>query len=203
MQTAWLISHLALWVMIILLCAVVLSLMRAMGRMQQRLGPAPALMVTQSGPKIGDSLIDLLRDARIGENGALGFPKKRDTLMVFISPGCPACEILYPGLNRFRIDHSEVDVVLISSSDNKQHNRVLSQDGNLKSLPFLALPQLTPVLSIASTPYSIWVDSEGTVRAKGLTATLEHLESLWNARQLGVASINDYHRKFAHAAGGG
>jgi methylamine dehydrogenase accessory protein MauD len=167
--------------------------------MQQRLGPSPALM-TQSGPKIGESLIDILHNAKIGENGALGFPKSRDSLLVFISPGCPACEGLFPGLSRFRADQqTELEIILISTSANIEHNRRLSEDGDLKRMPLLVLPTLTSALSIGSTPYAIWLDSEGTVRAKGVTATLEHLESLRNARQLGVASIDEYRHRAAHS----
>jgi methylamine dehydrogenase accessory protein MauD len=118
--------------------------------------------------------------------------------LVFVSPGCPACEGLFPGLRRFRADHqSEVEIILISSTESKEHNRVLSESGDLKRMPILVLPQLIPALNIGTTPYAIWVDQEGTVRAKGMTANLEHLESLWNARQLGVASINEYRRKTA------
>jgi hypothetical protein len=58
---------------------------------------------------------------------------------------------------------------------------------------------MTAALSIGSTPYSLWVDSEGTIRAKGVTATLEHLESLRNARQMGVASFDEYRRRAANS----
>jgi methylamine dehydrogenase accessory protein MauD len=41
-------------------------------------------------------------------------------------------------------------------------------------------------------PYAVLIDGAGTVRARGLVNTREHLESLFEARHQGVASVQEY-----------
>ncbi|MGH7820705.1 MAG: methylamine dehydrogenase accessory protein MauD, partial [Candidatus Binatia bacterium] len=45
--------------------------------------------------------------------------------------------------------------------------------------------------------YAALIDASGTVRAKGLVNTREHVESLFEASELGVASIQDFVRRQA------
>ena len=41
-------------------------------------------------------------------------------------------------------------------------------------------------------PYAVLVDAAGIVRAKGLVNSREHLESLFEAHERGVASLQDW-----------
>ena len=43
-------------------------------------------------------------------------------------------------------------------------------------------------------PYAVLIDERGIIRAKGMINTREHLESLFNAKELGVGSVQDYLR---------
>jgi methylamine dehydrogenase accessory protein MauD len=45
---------------------------------------------------------------------------------------------------------------------------------------------------IAKLPYAVLVDESGRVRAKGLVNSREQLESLFTARELGVASVQEF-----------
>ena len=45
---------------------------------------------------------------------------------------------------------------------------------------------------MSKLPYAVLVDEEGVVRAKGLVNTREHLESIVAAKQLNIASIQEY-----------
>jgi hypothetical protein len=169
--------------------------MRLMGQFHQRVGPAPAA-VLPIGPAIGDSFADALASSNIEEGGILQFPKQGDSLLVFVSPGCTACEALPKALAAFQSNYvQDLDILLISTSGNKERNdEFLGLLGRVM-LPFLPLPKLAESIGITGTPYSLWLDPGGTIVAKGLTSNLEHLQSLQNARMLGVSSINDYHRK--------
>ena len=195
MQGAWLASYIALWATVIVLSCVVLSLMRLMGQMNDRLGPAPAL-VTEQGPEIGDSFADVLARSKVVEDGILSFPKSCDSLVFFVAPGCPTCETLLQNLRPFRTRrHPTVEVVVVSTSGNHEHNQDLVERTLLDKVPFLSLPKLAESVGIRSTPYAFWLDEDGLVRAKGVVNTMEHLESLRNARAVGFASINEYHQK--------
>jgi methylamine dehydrogenase accessory protein MauD len=48
---------------------------------------------------------------------------------------------------------------------------------------------------VARLPYAVLLDQTGVVRAKGLVNSREQLESLFTARELGVASIQEYLQK--------
>lgn len=195
MHGIWLVSYVVLWVLVVLLCVVAMSLMRLMGQMHQRLGPAPAL-VTEHGPEIGDSFADILARTEISEDGVLSFPRGRDSLLLFVAPGCPTCESLMWNLKAFQARRDPtVEIVLISTSANVEHNREFLENAGFESTCFLALPKLAQSLNLTVTPYAFWLDTEGVVQAKGLVNTMEHLDSLRNARALGFASINEYHQK--------
>jgi methylamine dehydrogenase accessory protein MauD len=47
---------------------------------------------------------------------------------------------------------------------------------------------------VSKLPYAVLIDEEGRIRAKGLVNTREHLESIIQAKQMGVASVQDYLR---------
>jgi methylamine dehydrogenase accessory protein MauD len=45
---------------------------------------------------------------------------------------------------------------------------------------------------VSKLPYAVLLDERGIVRAKGLVNSREQLESLFTAKDLGVASIQDF-----------
>ena len=45
---------------------------------------------------------------------------------------------------------------------------------------------------IGKLPYAVLIDESGRVRAKGLVNSREQLESLFTAKDLNVASVQDY-----------
>ena len=52
--------------------------------------------------------------------------------------------------------------------------------------------ELGRTYGVSKLPYAVLIDEEGRIRAKGLVNTREHLESIIQAKQMGVASIQDY-----------
>jgi methylamine dehydrogenase accessory protein MauD len=44
---------------------------------------------------------------------------------------------------------------------------------------------------VGKLPYAVLVDADGVVRAKGLVNTREHLESLFEAKERGVGSLQE------------
>jgi methylamine dehydrogenase accessory protein MauD len=191
----WLVSYLALWILVVGLAVVVLSLMRMIGQMHQRLGPAPAL-VTDHGPEIGDALPELIAGARLVDDAVLRFPRRKDSLLIFVSPTCPTCESVARTLKPFAAREAErLEVVMISSSRDDKRNAHLRAAAAGSGVAFLQEDRLGERLKLSVTPYALWLDSDGVVRAKGLVNNIEHLDSLSHARSLGVASLDEYQRK--------
>lgn len=45
---------------------------------------------------------------------------------------------------------------------------------------------------ISKLPYAVLIDESGVIRAKGLINSREQLESLFTAKELGVASVQEF-----------
>ncbi len=201
MSGIWLVSFVVLWILVLGLAVLTFSLLRLVGQLHQRLGPASAL-VTDSGPELGHSLPDLLSKAGFVDDALLRFPKSRDTLLVAVSPNCPTCDGLLPSLAPFHArERTRVEIIVVSTSSEAEGNSRLSQKVARTGIVYLASPKLTAAMRIGPTPFGVWVDEKGIVRTKGLINHTEHLESLRNARDAGVGS-HEEHLSVAASEGG-
>jgi methylamine dehydrogenase accessory protein MauD len=181
---------LVLWVCVLLLALLTLSLARLVGQLHKRLGPAGAL-VTDHGPGIGERLAEVFRDPDVAAGPELEFPRQHEALLVFVSPKCPACVGLLSELAGFQRD-SLLEVYVISGARVPEQNALLQEKARRAGVLFLPRPELVRAVRVGPTPYAVWLDRAGVVRAKGLVNNLEHLESLAHARASGFASLKEY-----------
>ncbi|MBT9289313.1 methylamine dehydrogenase accessory protein MauD [Prosthecodimorpha staleyi] len=180
-----------LWVLVVILAVVVFALARQVGVLFERVAPMGALM-TDAGPKIGEAAprMDLVTLA--GKRLALGGPSPRSTLVFFLSPTCPVCKKLLPVLKSARsAEAAWMDVVLASDGDRPAHDVFVREKG-LESFPYILSTELGMTFRVSRLPFAILIDGTGVVRAKGLINNREQLESLFNAKELAVPSIQDY-----------
>ena len=146
------------------------------------------------GVKVGDAAPELVlsdlhaRPVRIGgasEDGAR-------TLLFFLSPTCPVCDTLLPTVERVaRTEVPRVRVVLASDGAPEEHRQFVADKG-IEHLPYVLSGPLGMTYGVAKLPYAVLIDENGVVVAQGLVNTREHLESLFEAHQRGVASIQEY-----------
>ena len=54
---------------------------------------------------------------------------------------------------------------------------------------------------VSRLPYAVLIDAQGVLRARGIVNSREHLESLFEAKRLGFASIQDYFEAAAQTSG--
>ena len=59
-------------------------------------------------------------------------------------------------------------------------------------MPFVLSEGLGRALSVSKLPYAVLLDEEGRVASLGLVNSREHLESLFEAKERGVASLQEY-----------
>jgi methylamine dehydrogenase accessory protein MauD len=187
-----LVSHLALWVVVVLLLVAVLALARQVGVLHERVAPMGALMM-DTGPKVGDTAPRLDLVGLGGETvavGASGGPVS--TLLFFLSPTCPVCRKLLPLLRSVRdAERSRLSVVLASDGGPIEHLAYRKKQA-IEDFPYVLSADLGMTFRVAKLPYAVLIDGGGIVRAKGLVNSREQLESLLTAQELGVASIQDY-----------
>ena len=191
MTDALLVSNVLLWIAVVALSAVVLALVRQIGLLHERIAPVGAL-VTQRGPRVGEAVPELRFTALDGSEVRLGGSDDTGTLLFFLSPTCPICKTLLPTVLRAAGDERPPLRVVLASDGEASEHRGFVAEHDLSSVPYVLSSALGVSYEVAKLPYAVLIDGDGVLRAKGLVNTREHLESLFEARRLGVASIQEY-----------
>ena len=180
-----------LFAMVIALTVAVFALARQVGVLFERIAPMGAL-VNDSGPKIGEasprfSLASLTATAPV----AIG-PAERAKLVFFLSPTCPVCKKLLPILKSARVEEAGwLDVVLASDGDEAKLKRFIDT-AELGDFPFVNSTELGLAYRVSRLPFAVVLAPDGTIRSKGLINSREQLDSLFNAHDLGVPSIQSW-----------
>lgn len=192
-MTALAVSNVVLWVLVLLLAAVVLALTRQLGVLHQRIAPAGALMLNR-GLAVGEPAPVLELAALDGRELQVGVARDdgRSTLLLFVSPSCPVCKSLLPAVKSSRKDErSWMDVILASDGDTVAQREFVRAQG-LEGIPYVVSAALGLAYQVSRLPFAALLDERGVLRARGLVNSREHLESLFEAKRLGVASLQEY-----------
>ena len=192
-MTALAVSNVVLWVLVLVLAAVVLALTRQLGVIHQRIAPAGALMLNR-GLTVGEAAPVLELAALDGRSLRVGIARDdgRSTLLLFVSPSCPVCKSLLPAVKSSRRDErSWMDVILASDGDTAEQREFVRVQG-LEDIPYVVSAALGLAYQVSRLPFAALLDERGVLRARGLVNSREHLESLFEARRLGVASLQEY-----------
>src|SRR5579864_8871412 len=90
-----------------------------------------------------------------------------------------------------RDERSWLDVILASDGDLAEQREFLRTQG-LEGIPYVVSPALGLAYQVSRLPFAALLDEQGVLRARGLVNSREHLESLFEAKRLGVASLQEY-----------
>ena len=192
-MTPFMISHLVLWVLVIALTLVVFALARQIGVLHDRIAPTGALMLAK-GLSVGQAAPIVTVDDLDGHTRRVGAARDdgKNTLVLFLSPTCPVCKVLLPVLKSSqRSEQSWLQIVLASDGDSDGQVEFRKRNG-LSSFPYVLSPALGIAYQVNRLPYAVLMDERGIVLARGILNSREHLESLFEAKRLGVASVQDY-----------
>jgi len=193
MLDALLISNVALWILLLAMAGVILALVRQIGVLYERVAPAGALVVGR-GPKVGETAPVLAVTDLSGQLRQIGgqHAENRSTLLFFLSPICPVCKTLLPVLKSVaRSERKWLDVALASDGARKEHE-VFVREHQLEGFPYLLSTELGLGYRVAKLPYAVLIDRAGVIRSAGLVNSREHLESLFEASERGVASVQEF-----------
>ncbi|MGD9812189.1 MAG: methylamine dehydrogenase, partial [Sphingobium sp.] len=186
------ISQILLWAAVAVLAVLVAALARQVGILHERIAPAGALTLHQT-VNVGDAVTPM--DVRTLDGSMLAVGGKRagrSQLLFFVSPDCPICKSLLPVLqSSARAEADWLDVVLVGDGDETAYRRMVMEYG-LGRLPFVLSEALGRALGVSKLPYAVLLDEAGKAASLGLVNSREHLESLFEAKERGVASIQDF-----------
>jgi methylamine dehydrogenase accessory protein MauD len=180
-----------LWIAVIVLGVLCFAMARQIGVLFERVAPMGAL-ITDGGPKIGEAASRFELTTLAGKPMVVGQASGRSMLVYFLSPTCPVCKKLLPGLKSAeKAERGWLDVVLASDGDRASHETFVRQQ-KLDAFPYVLSADLGMSYRVNRLPFAVLIDGDGIVRAKGLINNREQLESLFNAKELGVDSIQRY-----------
>jgi methylamine dehydrogenase accessory protein MauD len=198
--TALVISNIVLWVVVLALLVVVLALTRQLGVLHERITPVGALMLNK-GLTVGEQAPTVEVQDLAGANLSVGSPRSdgKSTLLLFVSPTCPVCKSLLPIVKSSGKDERGwLDIILASDGNPEEHREYVRANG-LDNVPYVVSAPLGMTYQVSRLPFAALLDEAGVLRARGLVNSREHLESLFEAKRLGVASLQDYFANFAGA----
>jgi methylamine dehydrogenase accessory protein MauD len=196
MTTALVISVVLLWIVVVVLAGVVYALTRQIGVLYERVAPAGALMIGR-GVTVGDEAPVVRATALDGQTEMVGAPSAdgRRTLVFFLSPTCPVCKTLLPMLKSLAVSEAASLRIVLAGDGAADEHEAFARRERLAGMTYVLSTQLGMTWQIAKLPYAVLVDARGIVRSHGIVNSREHLESLVEADERGVASIQEYARQ--------
>jgi len=194
MTEALLVSNIVLWVLVVVLALIVLALARQVGILHERVAPAGALMPT-SGPKVGE-ITEAMTLTDLGGNEVMiggANPNGEATFVLFISPTCPVCKSLVPTAKSLaKREGKRMRLVFGSDGDKVEQHEAYARDLGLDDFHYVISERLGMAYEVSKLPFALLIGGDGALHSKGLVNTREHLESLVEAMDSGVATLQDY-----------
>lgn len=185
-------SQILLWSAVIILAVLVAALARQVGILHERIAPAGALTLHQK-VNVGEAVTPMDVKAMDGAMIRVGGARDgRSQLLFFVSPDCPVCKSLLPVFrSAAKAESGWLDVVLAGDGNEAAHRRMVMEQG-LSGIPFVLSEALGRAFGVSKLPYAVLLDEGGKVASLGLVNSREHLESLFEAKERGVASIQEF-----------
>ncbi len=193
MSNALIVSNILLWIVVIVMAVVIFALVRQIGVLYERVAPAGALMLNKK-LRVGMEAPAVVVNTLGGESFEVGgrAVDGRSILLFFLSPDCPVCKSLLPAvLSAARAERGWLDVVFASDGDSSEHRALVTRYG-LEGFRYVMSEVLGMSYGISKLPYGVLIDESGQIAAMGIVNSREHLDSLFEAKELKVASIQEY-----------
>lgn len=190
-MTSLMISNAILWLLLLGVIVALWALARQVGILYERVAPMGAL-ITDAGPKLGEVAPKFELPALNGASISIGGQRPLSQLLFFLSPTCPVCKKLLPILkSASNAEREWLQVVLASDGEATQH-LAFYRDAKLTEFPYVLSSDLGMTYRVSRLPYAVLIDETSAIRAKGMINNREQLESLFNAKELGVGSVQDF-----------
>jgi methylamine dehydrogenase accessory protein MauD len=196
-MTAWLMSQIMLWVVVVALSFVCVALTRQIGLLHERIAPMGALTLNRrlTGGSVAPAFsLQTLTGTlvTVGPTGETTQPRLCQ-LIFFLSLACPICKRLLPVLKSiWEREETWLSVLLASDGGEPASHRQFVQRHGLEQFAYVLSDTLGIAYGISRVPYAVLIDEKGVVCALGLVNTREQLESLFEARRLKRPTLQSY-----------
>lgn len=195
-MTSLLIAHTALWILLAGLSVLLLLLSRQVAALHGQVAPAGALAVNAL-LEIGQQAPVLTVSTLTGERRSVGLTAtgqrtERSQLLLFVAPDCPISRSLVPVLGSLPMSERWLDLLLVSDGGDIAEHQAFSNQKALKGIDYVLSEDLGRACGVSKLPYAILIDEAGSIAGMGIVNSREHLESLFEAKERGVPSIQAF-----------
>lgn len=193
-MSAMTVSQVLLWVTVLLLAGMNLLLLRQVGVLFERVAPAGALATGNRLGK-GTELPGRTETSLTGGETMLGSGRsgQRGQLLFFAAPDCPVCKSILPAFHSLaKREAVTTDFIIASAGGAVPEHLDFIERERLQPYPYVLSDGLGMELGVSKLPYAVLFDADGKVEAFGLVNSREHLESLFEARDKGVISLQQF-----------
>ena len=177
MNIFWLISYLALWVVIVLLGFLLLGALRALALLRWRLEQLEATTPSRlgrGGLRPGKKAPEFTLPNSAGGEVGLQHYAGRKLLLVFMQPGCGPCHQITPELNRLH-DAGDVQVLVIHNGDTEAVQKWIKQYRPHFPVALQERFNLSKRYQVFATPFAFLIDERGVIAARGIVSTKQYL----------------------------
>jgi methylamine dehydrogenase accessory protein MauD len=176
METAWLLSNLVLWAVVLFLAFLLLGALRALALLRWRLEQLEATTpshVGRSGLKPGKRAPDFTLPCVGGGEVSLHNLTGRPVFLVFTQSGCKPCHRVVPHLNRLH-DAGEVQVLVINNGELEASRQWAAE--TKARFPVLVQERfaIAKRYEMFATPFAFLIE-RGVIVFSGIINTGEHI----------------------------
>lgn len=185
-------SQILLWTAVVVQALLIAALARQVGILHERIAPAGALTLHQK-VEVGEVASPMTVTTIEGAPIEIGGKREgRSQLLFFASPDCPVCKTLLPVVRSAANAEADwLDIAVAGDGTKAEYQRLRDNHG-LDRVPMVLSEALGRAFGVSKLPYAVLLDENGRVASLGLVNSREHLESLFEAKERGVASIQEF-----------
>lgn len=185
-------SQILLWTAVVVQALLIAALARQVGILHERIAPAGALTLHQK-VEVGEVASPMTLTTIEGAPIEIGGKREgRSQLLFFASPDCPVCKTLLPVVRSAANAEADwLDIVVAGDGTKAEYQRLRDNHG-LDRVPMVLSEAVGRAFGVSKLPYAVLLDENGRVASLGLVNSREHLESLFEAKERGVASIQEF-----------
>ncbi len=191
-MTSLLIAHTALWLLLGGMAVLLLLLSRQIGGLHNQVAPAGALAVN-AVLEIGQQAPKLRITTLAGNERTVGLPDGgRSQLLLFVAPDCPISRSLVPVLGSIPASERWLDLLLVSDGGEVAEHEAFAAQKALSGIDYTLSEDLGRACGVSKLPYAVLIEESGRIAGMGIVNSREHLESLFEAKETGVPSIQAF-----------
>ena len=179
MSAWWLVSYVALWLVVLSLGFLLLGALRALGLLRWRLEQLEATTPGRTGRgglRPGKRAPDFTLPCASGGEASLHDFAGRRVFLVFTMSGCKPCHRIVPELNRLQRGGDVQVLVLVVNNGEPGATRQWAAEARA-SFPVLAQQQhsVSKRYEMYATPFAFLIDERGVIASKGIINNGAHI----------------------------